>query len=359
MDQCLRPAQGDEIQLTLANRKVVVALAPANWYDPPALKMVELLPIKPVQAVAAVFGLFAIIALLGNVARYFQEHFSDQAAILSANDIRQRLYDRILRIPMSSLGQQGASDVTSRLVTDVDNLQDGFKTVLGQSIQEPIKAFMAFLVALKISWILTLFIVLLAPLMGLMMRKFGKKMRRASRAALRSSSVLLGQIEGTLVGIRIVKGYNAGKIRARRYSKILNTLIGEQIRMSHIDAVSSPVMETMIMVMAGMVLLMAALMITEWHTLPSTDAIVVMFALAVIAESLRKASKVNNALQKANAAAARLFETYDISPERAHRPGSRRNEGRRGRPKKAPAASQRDRIPEPGRSHIPTHPHRP
>ena len=45
---------------------------------------------------------------------------------------------------MSSLGQQGASDVTSRLVTDVDNLQDGFKTVLGQSIQEPIKAFMAF-----------------------------------------------------------------------------------------------------------------------------------------------------------------------------------------------------------------------
>jgi ATP-binding cassette, subfamily B, bacterial MsbA len=308
----------DEIQLTLANQKVVVALAPASWYDPLVLKMVELLPIKPVQAVASVFGLFAIIALLGNVARYFQEHFSDQAAILSANDIRQRLYDRVLRIPMSSLSQQGASDVTSRLVTDVDNLQDGFKTVLGQSIQEPIKAFMAFLVALKISWILTLFIVFLAPLMALMMRKFGKKMRRASRAALRSSSVLLGQIEGTLVGIRIVKGFNAEKFERRRYSKILNTLVSEQIRMSHIDAISSPVMETMIMVMAGMVLLMAALMITEWHTLPSADAIVVMIALAVIAESLRKASKVNNALQKANAAAARLFETYDIPPERAH-----------------------------------------
>jgi hypothetical protein len=45
---------GDEIQLTLANRKVVVTLAPANWYDPPVLKMVEFLPIKPVQAVRAV-----------------------------------------------------------------------------------------------------------------------------------------------------------------------------------------------------------------------------------------------------------------------------------------------------------------
>ena len=217
---------GDEIQLTLTNRKVVADLKPLNWYDPAVLKMVEMLPLKPVRAVAAVFGLLAAIGLLGNVGRYFQEHLSDQAAILAANDIRQRLYDRVLRIPMSSLGRQGASDVTSRLVTDVDNLQDGFKTVLGQSIQEPIKAIMAFGWALKLNWKLTLFIVFLAPLMGLMMRKFGKKMRRASRAALRSSSVLLGQIEGTLVGIRIVKGYNAEKFERRRYSKILSTLVG-------------------------------------------------------------------------------------------------------------------------------------
>jgi ABC-type multidrug transport system fused ATPase/permease subunit len=310
------PGKQGEIQLTLANRKITVGLEPPNWYDPLVLKMVEPLPLNPVRAVAVVFGLLAVIALVGNVARYFQEHLSDQAAILAANDIRQRLYDRVLRIPMSSLGQQGASDVTSRLVTDVDNLQDGFKTVLGQSIQEPIKAFMAFAWALRLNWILTLFIVLLAPLMALMMRKFGKKMRRASRAALRSSSVLLGQIEGTLVGIRVVKGYNAEKFERRRYSKILSTLVAEQIRMSSIDAFSSPVMETMIMAMAGMVILMGAIMITEWHTLNVTVFIGVMIALAVIAESLRKASKVNNALQKANAAAARLFETYDIRPER-------------------------------------------
>jgi ATP-binding cassette, subfamily B, bacterial MsbA len=313
-----RKPDGDQIALTIADRKVTVSLLPSHWYDPLFLKVIGPLPLNPVHAVAVVFGLLAAIALLGNVARYFQEHLSDQAAILAANDIRQRLYDRVLRIPTSSLGKQGASDVTSRLVTDVDNLQDGFKTVLGQSIQEPIKAVMAFGWALYFNWVLTMFIVLLAPLMALMMRKFGKKMRRASRAALRSSSVLLGQIEGTLVGIRVVKGYNAEKFERRRYSKILDTLIGEQIRMSSIDAFSSPVMETMIMAMAGMVILAGAKMITEWHTLTTTVFIGVMIALAVIAESLRKASKVNNALQKANAAAARLFETYDIAPERQH-----------------------------------------
>jgi ABC-type multidrug transport system fused ATPase/permease subunit len=311
-------SDGGKVTLTLAGRPVVVQLRPTTWYGTLMLKVVEFFPLKPVRSVAAIFGILAVISLLGNTMRFFQEHLSDQAAILAANDIRQRLYDRVLRIPLSSLGQTGASDVTSRLVTDVDNLQDGFKTVLGQSIQEPIKAAMAFCFALLVNWQLTMFIVILAPLMGAMMKRFGKKMRRASRAALRSSSVLLGQIEGTLVGIRVVKGYNAEKYERRRYSKILYSLIGEQIRMSRIDAISSPVMETIILVMAGMVVLVGTYMLTERHTITAANFFVVMASLATIAESLRRASKVNNALQKANAAATRLFETLDLKPEREH-----------------------------------------
>jgi ATP-binding cassette, subfamily B, bacterial MsbA len=312
------PTSGGQIALTVAARNLTVwvPLHPAKWYDDIGLKAVQVLPLKPVASVATVFGLLAIIALVGNVARFFQEHLSDQSAILAANDIRQRLYDRVLRIPLSSFGKQGASDVTSRLITDVDNLQDGFKTVLGQSIQEPIKAVMAFVFAVWVSWRLTIFIIILAPLMALMMKKFGKKMRRASRAALRSSSVLLGQIEGTLVGIRVVKGFNAEKFERRRYSNILRSLITEMIKMSRIDAISSPVMETMILVMAGLVVLTGTYMITVSHTLTIEQFIAVMISLALIAESLRKASKAYNALQKANAAAARIFETLDLPSER-------------------------------------------
>lgn len=309
---------GGTIQLTTPRGKVSVPLTPISWYTDTALKVVELLPLRPVKSVGVIFGLLTIISLFGNVMRFFQEHLSDKAAILAANDIRQRLYDRVLRMPLSLLGQHGASDVTSRLITDVDNLQDGFKTVLGQSIQEPIKAAMAFAFALKVNWELTMFIVLLAPLMGVMMKRFGKKMRRASRAALRSSSVLLGQIEGTLVGIRIVKAFNAEKYERRRYSKILGALVGEQIRMSQIDAFSSPVMETLILVMGGMVVLVGTYMLTESQTITAPNFFAVMGSLAIIAESLRRASKVNNALQKANAAATRLFETLDMHSEREH-----------------------------------------
>ncbi|HEY1923459.1 MAG TPA: ABC transporter ATP-binding protein, partial [Tepidisphaeraceae bacterium] len=121
---------------------------------------------------------------------------------------------------------------------------------------------------------------------------------------------------GTLVGIRVVKAYNAEKFERRRYTKILDKLVDELLRMSRVDAISSPVMESIIMLIAGLVILVAAYMVTEKQTLTQPDFFTVMFALAVIADSLRKASKVNNALQKANAAGARIFETLDMKPER-------------------------------------------
>ena len=76
------------------------------------------------------------------------------------------------------------------------------------------------------------------------------------------------------MGIRVVKAYNAEKHERRRYSKILSSLIGEQIRMSRIDAISSPVMETIILVMAGLVVLVGTYMLTERGTISRADFIV-------------------------------------------------------------------------------------
>jgi len=302
--------------LTVDDHPVSINLKPAPSYLRIGQRLVEMLPIRRLPTVAAVFAILAMIAIFGQGMRFFQEYLSDEAGILAVNDIRRQLYDRVLHVPMQFFGTQGTSDVTSRLVSDAANLQDGFKQVLGQSIQEPIKAAMAMCVALALSWQLTVFIFIFAPIMAIIVKKFGKKMRRASRAALQSSSSMLGQIEGTLIGVRVVKGANAERFERRRYMKVMSTLVVEQLRMSRIDAFSAPVLETAIMLLAGCVLLFSTHMV-DIQALTPEKFLVVMGSLAIIGESLRKASKVTNALQKANAAAARIFETMDLPVERA------------------------------------------
>jgi ABC-type multidrug transport system fused ATPase/permease subunit len=201
-------------------------------------------------------------------------------------------------------------------VQDAQGLQDGFKTVLGQSIQEPIKAALAFGLALWFDWQLTMFIVLFGPLMFAIIKKFGKKMRRASRKALQSSANMLGQLDASLAGVRVVKAAGAERHERRRYTRIMDGLVNEQLRMSRIDAMSTPILEILTLFVVGGIVLYATYLVRVKQSLDAITFFGLMTCLMAIGESLRKVSKVNNALQKSNAAAQRIFETLDVPVEK-------------------------------------------
>ncbi len=305
-------------------RTIQLELPQVPWYAAAGRRLASLAPTHPVWAIASVFGIVAALAIFSNIVKFFQEYFSDKAGISAVNDIRRRLYDHALHIPMDQFGLKGTSDVTSRLVNDAQGLQEGFKTILGPSVQEPIKASIAFAVAVFFSWRLTLFVVLAAPIMVAIIRKLGTKMRRASRSALQSSAVMLGQVESSLQGVRVVKGSNAERFERRRYKRIMAKLVQEQLRMSRIDAFSSPTLETLTLFVVFAVVLYASYLVLIVQSLEPTTFFLVMACLASIGDSLRRVSKVNNVLQKANAAAARIFETLDTPVERPRRLGQHR-----------------------------------
>ena len=291
-------------------------LAHLPWYLDLLRNGAARLPTNPVMAVAAVFGIILALSLVGSAVRFFQEYLSDKAAISAVTDIRRHLYDHILHTPLSFFGTQGTSDVTSRLVGDSQQLQDGFKIILGQSVQEPIRAFFFFALAMTLSWRLTLVIIIFAPLMMAAIRKFGKKVRRASRAALQRASDMLGQIEGTLIGIRVVKAAGAERFERRRYSSIMDRLKLDQLKMARYEAWATPTMETVAMIVIGIVLIYATYQVTVSHRLDSNKFLVLFGCLIGMGESLRRVSKVNTVLQRSNAAAARVFEILDQPIER-------------------------------------------
>ena len=196
------------------------------------------------------------------------------------------------------------------------DLQEGYKTILGQTVQEPIKAAMAFAVAVTVSWKLTIFVVLFAPVMLAVIKKLGKKMRRASKKALMNSASMLGQIEASLHGIRVVKGATAERFERRRYSRIMDELVKQQLRMSRIDSLTGPSLETLTFFVVCIVVIFASYMVTVSQTLSIASFIVVMACLASMGDSLRRVSKVNNTVQRASAAAARIFEIISLPIER-------------------------------------------
>ena len=57
------------------------------------------------------------------------------------------------------------------------------------------------------------------------LKKFGKKMRRASRAAMQSNAAMLGQLEASLAGVRVVKAAGAERHERRKYGRVMSGLL--------------------------------------------------------------------------------------------------------------------------------------
>ena len=305
---------------------------------------VYLLPPSPVGAVAALmFGVF-LLSALANLVRYFQEFLSNKAALLAVNDLRSDLYGRALRAPLSYFGRVGTGDVTSRIIADCGQMQEGFRTLLGRAVMEPVLAGFALAFALWLDWRLTLFVIAFAPVMAVVLKKFGTKMRRASRATLQESGELLGQINATLAGVRVVKAHNAEAHEQRRLGGVLGRLLGVQLRLTKYDAMSTPVMETLAVLAVGVVVTLAVYLVRVDGTLDAASAILVFGCLTQVAESLRRVSKLNIVLSKANAAGERIFEALDLPAEGER---TQRREGAKRDAKEREGAEAEPKSPSP------------
>ena len=278
---------------------------------------VYLLPASPVGAVAVLMLGVLLLSLLANSVRFFQEFLSNKAALSAVNDLRGDLYGRALAAPMGYYGRVGTGDVTSRILADCGQMGEAFRQLLGRAVMEPIFMAFALAFALILDWRLTLFVVAFAPVMAVVLKKFGTKMRRASRATLQDNSELLGQINATLAGVRVVKAHNAEAHERRRLGVILDRLLGKQLRLVRYDAMSTPVMETLAVLAVGVIITVAVYLVRVDNSLSPASALLVFGALLQVAESLRRVSKLNIVLQKANAAGERVFEALDLPTERA------------------------------------------
>src|SRR5205085_9425684 len=103
-----------------------------------------------------------------------------------------------------------------------------------------------------------------------------------------SSSSMLGQIEGSLIGIRVVKGTTAERFERRRYTRIMDRLLGEQLHMAFIDAFSTPIMEMLNLAIFGVVTVFSAYLVLVRHSPERGQFVLVIACLIAIADSLRR-----------------------------------------------------------------------
>ncbi len=271
---------------------------------------------KAARLTALFYILLAVLAM--TVARNFLRYANDllvQGAVIRAVIMLQRnVYARLTRLPLGHFAGSGFNDAISRVNQDSREIGIGLNTLFGKTIQEPIKVVGFMGLAFLMQWQVALATVVSAPLAGLIVRKFGKRMRKSAKRALVSVARQLAVLEETLFGLRVVKGYTAEGYERKRFFGVQRQLLRERLRMLRIDSAVSPLLEVI-----GFVGMIAAIMLACNFVMGGTlelDLVVAQLGLlAAAADAVRKLSNVNNRLQQADAASERVFAILRSEPE--------------------------------------------
>lgn len=275
--------------------------------------IIDQLPTGRLETVVWLILGLVVLTIFGAAANFMHTWIALTISTNTIADIRDEAYTRVIRLPLISIVGR-TSDTISRILVDARTLEHGFTALTGKAVAQLTKGIAAFAAALLIDWKLTLTALVVTPVLYTVVRKLGKRIRRASRKALQAQADLLDASTETLHALRVVKAYTAEDAEQARFQGHNLQVVEQELKARTAKAMTAPVSETLSVVALGGLSIIAAKLILDGRMEPDVF-IAALGSLAIAGASLRPLSGIVQKLYVASAAAQRLDEVFAFEPE--------------------------------------------
>jgi subfamily B ATP-binding cassette protein MsbA len=276
--------------------------------------VIERLPAGAFTALWVILAVLAVLTVLGSLANFLHAYLALTAVNRTVTTARRRAFHAALRAPLGVVTRLGPGDLVSRIVNDSSQLANGLSVLLSKAVLQVFKGIAAIGVALVFDWRVTLVAVLVTPVLYLVIRNLGKRIRRHSGEALRSQGDLYTVASESLSALRVVKADAAQCRHLGEFHRRNLEMLRELNRLRTARAVASPLTETLsILLLCGLVLAAGSAVIRG--QVVAHDFILVLAALGVAGASLKPLTGILGDIQIASPAARRLREVIDLHPE--------------------------------------------
>jgi subfamily B ATP-binding cassette protein MsbA len=145
-------------------------------------------------------------------------------------DIRNQIYNKILSLPIGFFSEERKGDIIARTTGDVQEVDNSIFNSIEMMFKDPMIILISLFVMIYMSWSLTLFVFIMLPVVGYLIGKVGKSLKKPSMRGQNKMGELLSTIEESLSGLRIIKAFNAEKkmkkVFARQNSEYYNIMNG-------------------------------------------------------------------------------------------------------------------------------------
>ncbi|MBO6879588.1 ABC transporter ATP-binding protein [Winogradskyella sp.] len=260
-------------------------------------------------------GLVITMFLLKNIFAYLAMYFITFLRNGVLRDIRNKLYEKIMVLPVSYYSEKRKGDTIARISSDVQEIQSSFLSILELIVREPLMIIFTIIMMVLISIKLTIFVFIFIPVSGFIISLIGKSLKRKSGYVQKEQGQFLSIVEETLGGLKVIKGFNAESSFNKRFQESTNRFFNFSNKLLHRQNLASPTSEFLGITVIAILLWYGGRLVLRDNALDPGLFIVYMGLAYNILTPAKAISKASYSVKKGNAAAERVLEILNtVSP---------------------------------------------
>ncbi len=259
-------------------------------------------------------GLLVLMFLLKNLCLFMAFTGLSHMRAGISQLLKTRLYNKLLKLPMSFYSSERKGDIITRVTSDVREVEWSFIGVNEMILKHPFMLLIPFGFLFYISWPLTLFVLIVLPLSGYIISRLAKRLKMAARQGTEKLGDVVSQFEETLGGIKIIKAFNAQEMSQRHFEEKNNDHFRLSRKVLKREYAASPLSEFMgSLVIASILVFAGRLIIKDDFGLSGEMFIMYIAMFSQLIPPAKALSENYFRLEKGMASMERINEVLDTA----------------------------------------------
>lgn len=274
------------------------------------------------HVLALLCGITAIAFLLRNIFRYLGSFLLVNYRVGITRDLRTAMYDKFLKLPVSFFTEKRKGDMMSRITNDIGAVEGGIMGSLVDILNSPFLIIASLATLFFLDAKLTLFSLLVFPVMGAVINIVGKKLRQQAMYAQEQLGHLFSLVDETLKSSKVVKIFNADKILKQNFNNITDDWQTHTIGFSRRRELAMPMSEFLGSVTMLLITWFAGVNILNGSNDDPSTFLVFIGVFFQLLDPAKKLSNAVSAIQGGMASLERVSEVldYDLKVEEIANP---------------------------------------
>ncbi len=260
---------------------------------------------------------FVAIAVIGAVASYIDNYYTESVGQWVAHDLRLRTYHHLQRLSLGYYGTHETGTILSTFTTDIQTIQ-GFASSSTLSIMVDLLTIICMLgLMFWLNWDFTLIAIGAAPFLLLFVARFKKAVKAATHEVRKEQSQIVAVAQQGLESIEVVKAFGQEKTEEKLLNTASEATVGAALKARSIKALLSPVVNITVAICTAIVLWRGAVLIVA-HSMTIGELTVYLAYLAKFFKPVKDLASSSNAVAQAAVGVERIrsiLDTDTIIPE--------------------------------------------